>query len=77
MDFMVGFPKDAYGNTSFVVFVDFLCKMAHLAAVPDTIDGKGTATHLVNRVFQKHGLPVAIFFDRDPRFTVEFWKSVL
>ncbi|POM80133.1 Pol protein [Phytophthora palmivora] len=39
MDFVFGLPKDSAGNTGVVLFVDRLSKMAHLAAVPDTIDG--------------------------------------
>ncbi|KAG3248606.1 hypothetical protein PI124_g6711 [Phytophthora idaei] len=39
MDFLFGLPKDKAGNTGIVVFVDRLSKIAHLAAVPDTIDG--------------------------------------
>ena len=43
MDFLFGLLHDAAGNTGIVVFVDRLSKMAHLAAVPDSIDGAGTA----------------------------------
>ena len=76
MDFMFGLPKDSDGNTGIVVFVDRLSKMAHLAAVPDSIDGEGTALLFIDRVFRQHGLPLAIVSDRDPRFTGKFWKSV-
>ena len=41
MDFVFGLPKDSDGNTGIVVFVDRLSKMAHLAAVPESIDGGG------------------------------------
>ncbi|CAI5739853.1 unnamed protein product [Peronospora farinosa] len=76
MDFVFGLPKDSHGNTGIVVFVDRLSKMAHLAAVPDSIDGMGTAELFIDRVFRQHGLPVAIVSDRDPRFTSKFWKTV-
>ncbi|CAI5706256.1 unnamed protein product [Peronospora effusa] len=76
MDFVFGLPKDSHGNTGIVVFVDRLIKMDHLAAVPDSIDGEGTAELFIDRVFHRHGLPVAIVSDRDPRFTSKFWKSV-
>ena len=75
MDFVFGLPKDSEGNTGIVVFVDRLSKMAHLAAVPDSIDGEGTAQLFIDRVFRQHGLPLAIVSDRDPRFTSSFWKS--
>ncbi|KAG3189343.1 hypothetical protein PC128_g11797 [Phytophthora cactorum] len=76
MDFGFGLPKDKAGNTGIVVFVDRLSKMDHLAAVPDTIDGEGTASLFLDRVFRQHGLPEAIVSDRDPRFTAKFWKSL-
>ena len=50
--------------------------MAHLAAVPDSIDGEGTAQLFFDRLFRHHSLPVAIVSDRDPRFTSKFWKSI-
>ena len=73
MDFMFGLLKDVQVNMGIVVFVDRLSKMTQLASVPDTIDGKGTATMYIDRVFRQHGLPVAITSDRDPRFTGKFW----
>ncbi|GMF37999.1 unnamed protein product [Phytophthora fragariaefolia] len=69
MDFVFGLPPDAAGNTGVLAFVDRLSKMAHLAAVPDTIDGEGTTTLFLDRVFRQHGLPEAVVSDRDPRFT--------
>ena len=77
MDFVFGLQRDRDGNTGIVVFVDRLSKMVHLAAVPDTIDDKGTAQLFVDRVFRQHGFPLAIVSDRDPRFTGKFWTSVL
>ena len=76
MDFVFGLPKDRVGNTGIVDFVDRLSKMAHLAAVPESVDGKGAAMLFIDRVFRQHGLPVAIVSDRDPRFTGKFWTSV-
>ena len=76
MDVVFGLPKDCDGNTGIVVFVDRLRKMAHLAAVPDSIDGKGTAMLFIDRVFRQHGLPLTIISDRDPRFTGKFWTSI-
>ena len=76
MDFALCLPKDCDGNTGIVVFVDRLSKMAHLAEVPDSIDGKGTAMLFIDRAFCQHRLPLAIIFDRDPRFTGKFWPSI-
>ena len=52
MDFVFGLPKYSEGNTGIVVFVDRLSKMAHLAAVPGSIDAKGTAKLFIDRVFR-------------------------
>ena len=72
MVFVVGLPKDCDGNTGIVVFVDRLSKMAHLAAVPDSIDGKGTAMLVIDCVFRQHGLSLEIISDCNPRFTGKF-----
>ena len=56
MEFVFGLPKDAHDNTCVVVFVDRLSKMAHLAAVPDSIDGEDTARLFIDRVFCDQGL---------------------
>ncbi|OWZ04614.1 reverse transcriptase [Phytophthora megakarya] len=76
MDFVFGLIKDSDGNAGVVVFVDQLSKMAHLAAELDTIDGNGTATLFLDRVFRQHGLPESVVYDRDPRFTSDFWQKV-
>ena len=55
MDFVFGLPKDCDGNTGIVVFVDRLIKMTHLAAVPDSIDGKGTAMLFIDRAYRQQG----------------------
>ena len=76
MDIVFGLPKYSEGNTGIVVFVDRLSKMAHLAAVTDSIYGKGTDMLFIDSVFRQHGLPLAIISDRDPRFTGKFWTSI-
>ena len=74
--FVFVLPKDCDSNTGIVIFVERLSKMAHLAAVPDYIDGKGTDMLFIDRVFRQNGLPLAIISDRDPRFTGKFWTSI-
>lgn len=51
-NFVLGLPRDAAGNASIVVFVDRLGKVAHLAAIPESIDGVGTAQLSLSRVFR-------------------------
>ena len=52
MNFHIGLPKCVAGKTTIVVFVDWLSKMIHLAAVPDIIDGVWTATLFLDKVFR-------------------------
>ena len=63
MAVVFGLPKDSDRNTGIVIFVDRLSKMAHLAAVPESIDGEGTAKLFIDRVFCQHSLPAAIISD--------------
>ena len=76
MDFEFGLPKDAHGNTGYVVFVNRLSKMAHFASGSDSFGGHGTAQMSIYREFRQHGLPVTIVSDRNPHFTSKFWKSI-
>ena len=49
--FMFVLPNDSNSNTGSVVFVDRLSKIAHLAAVPDSIDGKGKILQFIDCMF--------------------------
>ena len=55
MEFVFSLPKDSNDHTIIVVFVDRLSKMAHLAALPDSIDAEGTAKLFIDRVFRQNG----------------------
>lgn len=76
MDFVFVLPPDSDGNTGIVVYVDRLSKMAYLAMVPDSIDGAGTATLFIDRVFHQHAFSLAIIFNEDLRFAGKFWDSI-
>ena len=76
MNFVFDLPKDGHADTGIALFVDCLSKMAHLAAVLDSIDGQDTYQLFIDRVFRQHVLPVAIVADRDFRLMSKFWKSI-
>uniref|UniRef100_A0AAV1T6K9 Integrase catalytic domain-containing protein n=1 Tax=Peronospora matthiolae TaxID=2874970 RepID=A0AAV1T6K9_9STRA len=76
MDFVLGLPKDARGNTGILAFVDRFSKMVHLVAVPESITASGCACVFIDTIFRLHGLPRELVSDRDPRFTADFWRSV-
>ena len=62
-------------NTSIVVFVDRLSKIAVLAAVVDPIDVEGTVSLFIDRVSRQHGLTLSIVSDRDFRFMGKVWNQ--
>ena len=59
-----------------VLFSDRLSRMAHLAAVPYTTDGKGTEKLFVDRAFCQAGLLLAIFSDQDLFIRLSFVISL-
>ena len=76
MDTVFGFPADPHNNTGILVFVDRFSKMAHLVAVPESINASACARVFIDTIFRLHGLPRELVSDRDPRFTAEFGRSV-
>uniref|UniRef100_A0AAV1UK96 Integrase catalytic domain-containing protein n=1 Tax=Peronospora matthiolae TaxID=2874970 RepID=A0AAV1UK96_9STRA len=77
MDFVFVFPKDASKNTGILVFVDQFSNIVHQVAVVESITAQGCTRVFVDTIFRLHGLPRDLVSNRDPRFTAEFWQSVL
>lgn len=75
MDFIFGLPADSRKRTGILVFVDRFSKMVHLAAVPALVSAVQSARIFVDTVFRLHGMPLDVVSDRDPRFTVRFWRD--
>ena len=76
MDFMVGLPKTRSGRDAVLVIVDRLTKSAHFLAINMTCALDKLARMYVNEVVSRHGVPMSIVSDRDPRFTSRFWKQL-
>ena len=70
--FCCGFPKTRRDNDSIWVIVDRLTKFAHifLIRISSMLDRLANL-YLIN-VVSRHGVPVSIILDRDPRFTSHF-----
>ena len=77
MDFVFNIPEDDHTNNGILVFADRFSKMVHLAAVPESIMSQGCDSVFIDTIFRLHVLPRGFVSDRDPRFTAEFWQSVL
>ena len=57
------------------VIVDRLTKSAHFLTVQMTFTLERFCWLYIREIVRLHGVPVSIVSDRDPRFTVHFWKS--
>ncbi|GJT88966.1 putative reverse transcriptase domain-containing protein [Tanacetum coccineum] len=74
MDFVTKLPKSSQGYDTIWVIVDRLTKSAMPMRETDPMDK--LARMYLKEVVTKHGIPVSIICDRDPRFASNFWKSL-
>ena len=75
MDFVTYFPWTPQGHDVVWVIVDRLTNSAHFLAVRMTFTLERFCRLYIREIVQLHGVPVSIVSNRDPRFTVQFWKS--
>ncbi|GJR94756.1 putative reverse transcriptase domain-containing protein [Tanacetum coccineum] len=76
MDFVTKLPKSSQGYDTIWVIVDRLTKSAIFTPMRETdLTGK-LARMYIKEVVTRHGIPVLIIYDRDPRFSSNFWKSI-
>nr|GFA46774.1 reverse transcriptase domain-containing protein [Tanacetum cinerariifolium] len=75
MDFVTKLPRTSSGYDTIWVIVDRLTKSAHILPMreDDSMD-KLTKPYL-KEVVTRHGIPISIIFDRDPRFASNFWRA--
>ena len=75
MDFVTHLPRTPQGHDAVWLIVDKLMKLAHFLAVRMTFTLKRFCRLYIREIVRLHGVLVSIVSDRDPRFTVHFWKS--
>nr|GEY34030.1 putative reverse transcriptase domain-containing protein [Tanacetum cinerariifolium] len=63
------------GNDTIWVVVDRLTKSAHFLPMKETDPVDKLARLYLKEVVTRHGIPVSIIYDCDPRFTSNFWKA--
>ena len=77
MDLITGLPMTWRQHDSIMVVVDKLTKAAHFIPVnPSTHNTDDIAKIFMKEIFKLHGLPKAIVFNRDAKFTSNFWKGL-
>ena len=74
MDFITKFPINWRQHDCIMVVVDKLTKEPHFIPVKSTHKTDDIAKIFMREIFKFHGFPKAIVFDRDVKFTSNFWK---
>jgi hypothetical protein len=76
MDFIIGLPRTSKQHDSIMVVVDKLTKVAHFIPLKNTHKATYVADIFLKEVARLHGIPKTILSDRDPKFTLNFWKGL-
>ncbi|GJR79231.1 putative reverse transcriptase domain-containing protein [Tanacetum coccineum] len=76
MDFIMKLPKSSQGYYTIWVIVDRLTKSAIFVPMRETDPMEKLARMYLKEVVTRHGIPVSIICDRDPRFASNFWRSL-
>ncbi|GJY89254.1 putative reverse transcriptase domain-containing protein [Tanacetum coccineum] len=69
-------PKSSQGNDTIWVIVDRLTKSTIFVPMRETDPMEKLARMYLKEVVMRHGIPVSIICDRDPRFASNFWWSL-
>nr|GEX13690.1 reverse transcriptase domain-containing protein [Tanacetum cinerariifolium] len=76
MVFITKLPKSSQGCDTVWVIVDRLTKSTIFVPMRE-IDPMEKLTRMyLNEVVTRHGIPVLIIYDRDPKFVSNFWRSL-
>jgi len=76
VDFISKFPKTMKQHDSIMVVVDKLTKFAHFISMKTTHKETNIAKIYRKKIAKLHGVPKAISYDIDPKFTSNFWKGL-
>ncbi|GJR31393.1 putative reverse transcriptase domain-containing protein [Tanacetum coccineum] len=76
MDFITKLPRTPSGYDSIWVIVDRLTKSAHFIPVNEKFKMEKLTRLYLKEIVCRHGVPVSIISDRDPRFASRFWTSL-
>ncbi|KAL8134978.1 hypothetical protein AgCh_009846 [Apium graveolens] len=75
MDFIVGLPRTKANHNAIWVIVDRLTKLAHFLPINERFSLDKLVHMYLKEIVMRHGVPVSIVSDRDPRFNSRFWRS--
>nr|GEV79055.1 putative reverse transcriptase domain-containing protein [Tanacetum cinerariifolium] len=75
MDFVTKLPKSSQGYDTIWLIVDRLTKSAIFTLMRKTDPMDKLTRIYLKEVVTRHGIPISIICDRDPRFASNFWRS--
>lgn len=75
IDFVVELPSDE-GYKTVMTVVDRFSRMCCFVPLKNT-DAESVAKAFFKEVVANHGLPRVLISDRDPRFTGQFWRTIM
>ena len=76
MDFIIDLLLTIRGHTGIVVFMDRLTKMVRLAPLRSSFSASDVADLLISQIFRHHGVPMDLVTNRDPGFTLAFFRRL-
>ncbi|GJY89287.1 putative reverse transcriptase domain-containing protein [Tanacetum coccineum] len=76
MDFVTKLPKSSQGYDTIWVIIDRLTKSVIFTPMRETDSMEKLARMYLKEVVTRHGIPVSIICDHDPRFASNFWRSL-
>nr|GEW42309.1 reverse transcriptase domain-containing protein [Tanacetum cinerariifolium] len=76
MDFVTKLSKSPQGYDTIWVIVDRLTKSAIFTPMRETNPMDKLARMYLKEVVTRHGRPISIICDRDPKFASNFWRSL-
>jgi hypothetical protein len=77
MDFITRLPSSARHNDAIMVVVEKLIKSTHFIPVKLTCEAIDIANIFMKEIFKLHDMPKEIVSERDTKFTLNFWKSLM
>nr|GEU95534.1 putative reverse transcriptase domain-containing protein [Tanacetum cinerariifolium] len=75
MDFVTKLPRTSSGYDTIWVIMDRLTKSAHFLPTREDDSMEKLTKIYLKEVVTRHGIPISIISDRDPRFALNFWRA--
>ncbi|GKD82345.1 putative reverse transcriptase domain-containing protein [Tanacetum coccineum] len=76
MDFVMKLPKSSQGYDTIWVIINRLTKSTIFVLMRETNPMDKLARMYLKEVVTRHGIPLSIICNRDPRFASNFWRSL-